>query len=143
MKKLAAGLIGLVLASAPALVAQTRQSDQSADRRTNENVDANMQRAINFQHLKDAEDARQAAIEKRHPSVSEPGPNGSADRMETESMPGRPVIDQGPGPHATPPAYRTEPTREQLRQAVEWEHHKDAAAAQQANQNNRNSDRNH
>ena len=133
MKKLAVGWTGLVLAFTPALLAQ--QQTGQADR----NSETNMQRAIQFENLKNSEDARQAAIEKVHPTVTEPGPNGSADRLETESLPGRPVLDTGPGPQTTAaqvPAYPTTPTRKELARALRWEHQKDAAAAQQAKQAN-------
>jgi hypothetical protein len=73
-----------------------------------------MQQAIQFQHLKDKEDARQAALEARHPSVPAVNTSRAASEWDTST-----VTDPGPGPS-------------QLRQAIEWEHHKDAAAAQQA-----------
>jgi len=151
MRKLAAGLIGLGLALAPAALAQSQQKDR--------NMDPNLQRAIQFEHTKDADDARQAAIEKKHPTVVEPQP-GSTANPEANSLPGQVVTDSGPGRASqsadrqasgwqsadrsadredtgevngsTKPAYRTQPTPAELNQAVAWEHHKDAAAARQA-----------
>ena len=129
MKTLAAGLIGLALALAPAALAQDRQN--------NKNMDADMQRAIQFERNKDAADARQAAIEKTHQSVAEPGANRSseADRVMTDSG-----VRHSEGQSAdredmsgnTRSEYRTQPTPAELQKAVTWEHFKDAAAARQA-----------
>ena len=144
MKKLAVGVFGLGLAFAPAVFAQNQ--------RANKNMDPDMQRAIQFQHQKDVDDARQAAIEKRHPTVVEPGPGG-AKNLSQDHMSGHVVADQGPAnveqensadrqsadredtnqlSRSSASTFRTEPTPSELRQAVQWEHHKDAAAAQQA-----------
>lgn len=83
-----------------------------------------MQRAIQWEHYKDAAAARQAALEKQHPSVNDPGPARyaaqSADREDTN------------GAARASSVFRTEPTAAELAQAVAWERRKDAAAARQA-----------
>jgi hypothetical protein len=58
-----------------------------------------MRRAIAWERYKDLAAARQAAKERKHPSVSYGEANRSRDR-EMEQMEGRPVKDPGP------PAYR-------------------------------------
>jgi hypothetical protein len=119
MKKLlATGCLGFGLLAPLVLSAQTAQ-------------DADMQRAIQFQRNKDAADARQAAIEKRNPTVQEPGSavpaTQSADRQSADRMDMSAV-----SPMRVTPAFRTEPTPSELAGAVAWEHHKDTAAARQA-----------
>lgn len=61
-------------------------------------ADRDMQRAIAFQRAKDRADARQAAKERRHPSVTYN--NSTANRSADEQMEARPVKDPGP------PAWR-------------------------------------
>ncbi len=131
MKRLAAGFIGIAITLAPAALAQ--------DRPANKNMDADMQRAIQFQRNKDAADARQAQMERNRPTTSEAGANRSA-----EPERGRIVTDPGPGRSdqtadrmemnagSSARSYRTEPSRQELQRAVTWERFKDNAAARQA-----------
>ena len=129
MKTLAAGLIGLALVLAPAALAQDRQN--------NKTMDADMQRAIQFERYKDAADARQAAIEKTHQSVAEPGANRSAEADRAAADSGtqnseRQSADREDLSGNARSEYSTQPTSQELQRAVAWEHFKDAAAARQA-----------
>lgn len=130
MRTVAAGLIGLALALAPAALAQ--------DRQTNKNMDADMQRAIQFERNKDAADARQAEIEKKHPTVAEPGadrsvePESSQVAKSSQGSSSADREDMNGASRSAAPAFRTEPTQGELSKAVAWEHFKDAAAARQA-----------
>ncbi len=58
-------------------------------------ADRDMQRAIAFERAKDRADARQAAKERRHPSVTYDN-NNSANRSADEQVEGRRVKDPGP-----------------------------------------------
>lgn len=57
-------------------------------------ADRDMQRAIAWEHHKDQAAARQARLERRHPSVTYDA--NRADRSSDQSMQGRPVKDPGP-----------------------------------------------
>lgn len=86
-----------------------------------------LQQAIQFQHLKDAADARQAALEAKHSGINDPVPakasQSSADRMD---------LSQTGSADRIAPMFRTEPGALELQNAVAWERSKDAAAARQA-----------
>jgi hypothetical protein len=57
-------------------------------------ADKDMQRAIAFQRAKDRADARQARLEKRHPSVTYN--NNTANRSSDDSLNPNQVKDPGP-----------------------------------------------
>ena len=124
MRKLAAGFIGLGLALAPVAFAQDKQN--------NKNMDADMQRAIQFQRNKDAADARQAEIEKKHPTVPESSADRSAEPESGRATQSADREDMSGASRSAASTFRTEPTPVELNKAVEWEHFKDAAAARQA-----------
>jgi hypothetical protein len=100
-----------------------------------------MQQAIQWQHAKDAADARQAALEAKHPGMTEPGAAQSA-RQSSADREDMSQTSQGSADRAAP-MFRTEPTAAELQQAVAWEHQKDAAAARQAASQTRNQGASH
>jgi hypothetical protein len=71
---------------------QNTRATRSQDR-GNDAMSADMSRAIAFERAKDRADARQAAIEAKHPTVF----YNQADRSEENSTPGNRVPDPGPG----------------------------------------------
>jgi hypothetical protein len=113
---LVSGCVGLGLLVAPLAFAQNQQKP---------NVDADVQRAIQWEHYKDAAAARQAAIERQHSTIHEAAPrvstSSSAEREDVNGYARQPMSQ-----------FRTEPTASELAAAVAWEHQKDAAAARQA-----------
>jgi len=86
-------LLGSVLLGSTA-VAQDHPARKTAQNQANrESMSPDMRRAIEFQRAKDRADARQAAIEARHPTVFYHQANREA---EDNSMPGKKVLDPGP-----------------------------------------------
>jgi hypothetical protein len=85
-----AGLLSAGMVFAPMVLAATpkKQTGMSED----------MRQAIAFERAKDRADARQARLEKIHPSVTSSDANRNADRSMDESTQGRPVKDPGPAP---------------------------------------------
>jgi hypothetical protein len=59
-------------------------------------VDKDMQRAIAWERAKDRAAARQARLEKRHPSVTYNNNDNSANRSADDSSAGNQVKDPGP-----------------------------------------------
>ena len=89
-----AKLLALAIASGALLLPVCNAAEKSSKPK----VDSDMQRAIAWEHFKDAAAARQARLEAKHPSVTYS--DRSANREVDESTQGKKVIDQGP------PAYR-------------------------------------
>ncbi|MBZ5624233.1 MAG: hypothetical protein LAQ69_36870 [Acidobacteriia bacterium] len=81
-----AGLIGSGLVFAPMVSA--------AEAKKHPTMSEDMRQAIAFERAKDRADARQARLEKIHPSVSYTDANRNADRSIDESQ-GRIVRDPG------------------------------------------------
>ena len=71
-------------------------------------ADRDMQRAIAWEHHKDQAAARQARLERRHPSVTYDA--NRADRSSDQNMQGRPVKD----PRARKPTASNRPGTEEI-----------------------------
>jgi hypothetical protein len=88
-----AGVLGATLTLSPlGLAQQQRHADSDGVRADSDGV----RQAVAFQRTKDRQDARQAKLEQRHPSVN----YSNADRSMEDSGDGHRVPDSGPAvPH--------------------------------------------
>jgi hypothetical protein len=86
-RNLLTGVIGAALVLSPLGFAQNSQQKAAQPQRED-----GVQQAIAFQRAKDRADARQAQLEKRHPSVD----YSNADRRMEDSNDGRHTPDSGP-----------------------------------------------
>lgn len=84
--------LGSVLLGSVA-VAQDHPARKKTENQANrEAMSDDMREAIAFQRAKDRADARQAAMEAKHPTVF----YDHADRSTDDTMPGKKVLDPGP-----------------------------------------------
>ena len=90
MRTIVCFFLGSVLFASAALASD--QKTQKAKPNQNQTMSEDMRRAIEFQRAKDRADARQAAIEARHPTVFYNQAERSADE---NSSPGNKVPDNG------------------------------------------------
>jgi hypothetical protein len=85
--------VGSILLSTAVLAAGQKQPAPAHSQKRSETMTQDMRDAIAFQRAKDRADARQAAIEAKHPTVS----YDHADRSATdEPATGKKVPDPGP-----------------------------------------------
>jgi hypothetical protein len=99
--KLVAGFAGAAFLLTPLVQAANKPRKPTQ-------TDSDMARAIAFQRQKDAADARQARLEARHPTISDPN---SAERTADRDVSGQRGPDPGEGlhqsgkqpDHSTPP----------------------------------------
>lgn len=89
-RNLLMGVIGAALVLSPLGVAQQPQNSQQ--KAVQPRREPGVQQAIAFQRAKDRADARQARLEKRHPSVD----YSNADRRMDDSNDGHHAPDPGP-----------------------------------------------
>ena len=90
-RNLLTGVIGVALALSPLSFAQQPESNQQKTAQHRGESDG-VQQAIAYQRAKDRADARQAKLEKRHPSVD----YSNADRRMDDSNDGHHAPDPGP-----------------------------------------------
>ena len=84
-------LLAVALGAALILSGAPLAQDQSTAGRNADQNSPEMQKAIAFQRAKDRADARQARVEKRHPTID----RSTADREREQSHPGNKVPDPG------------------------------------------------
>lgn len=84
--------LGSVLLASAAVAADRPVRKSKQDQSKSEQMSPDMREAIEFQRAKDRADARQAALEAKHPTVF----YNRAERSEEDSMPGKKVPDAGP-----------------------------------------------
>lgn len=92
MRNLLCLVLGSVLLASAGMAADEKTEKPKQNQRQSQSMSEDMRQAVEFERAKDRADARQAAIEAKHPTVFYNNQSGNSTDQNSANR----VIDQGP-----------------------------------------------